>query len=89
MQPQIVIIPAMRKVNYDPADDIPPISALATNLLPINGKLPATTVAKFVAWVARSPASRARRGAGSLVWMWSLVGRGLATRCNAERQRAL
>ena len=66
MQLQIVIIPAMRKVNYDPADDIPPISALATNLLPITGKLPTTTVAKFVVSVARSPASRARRGAGSL-----------------------
>ena len=44
VQPQIVIIPAMQKVN-----DIALISALATNLLAINGKLLATTVAEFVA----------------------------------------
>jgi hypothetical protein len=43
-----------------PGEGIAPTSALATNLLSVNGKLPATTVAEFAAWVARSPASRAR-----------------------------
>ena len=42
VQPQIVIIPAMQKVPYDPVKDLAPISVLATNpfVLVANGKLP-------------------------------------------------
>ena len=50
VQPQIVIIPAMQKVTYDPVKDLAPISVLATNpfVLVANGKLPVKTVAEFV-----------------------------------------
>jgi tripartite-type tricarboxylate transporter receptor subunit TctC len=70
VQPQIVIIPAMQKVNYDPVKDIAPISVLATNpfVLAVNGKLPATTVPEFVAWVRAQPGrpSYASSGLGSV-----------------------
>jgi tripartite-type tricarboxylate transporter receptor subunit TctC len=58
VQPQIVILPAMTKVPYDPVKDLVPISVLGTNpfVLVVNGKLPVKTVAEFVAWVRAQPA---------------------------------
>ena len=49
VQPQIVIIPAMQKVSYDPVKDLAPISVLATNpfVLAANAKLPVKTVASW------------------------------------------
>ena len=57
VQPQIVIIPAMQKVSYDPVKDLAPISVLATNpfVLVVNGKLPAKSVAEFVTYVKAQP----------------------------------
>ena len=58
VQPQIVILPAMTKVPYDPVKDLLPISVLGTNpfVLVVNGKLPVRTAAEFVAWVRAKPA---------------------------------
>jgi tripartite-type tricarboxylate transporter receptor subunit TctC len=57
VQPQIVIIPHMQKVNYDPVKDLAPISVLATNpfVLVVNGKLPVKSVAEFVSYVKAQP----------------------------------
>ena len=57
VQPQIVIIPAMQKVNYDPVKDLAPISVLATNpfVLVVNGKLPVRTLGEFVAYAKSQP----------------------------------
>jgi tripartite-type tricarboxylate transporter receptor subunit TctC len=53
VQPQIVILPAISKVSYDSVKDLAPISVLGTNpfVLVVNGKLPVTNVADFVAHV--------------------------------------
>jgi tripartite-type tricarboxylate transporter receptor subunit TctC len=53
VQPQIVILPAMTKVPYDPVKDLTPISVLGTNpfVLVVNGKLPVKSVAEFVDYV--------------------------------------
>ena len=58
VQPQIVILPAIAKVPYDPVKDLAPISVLATNpfVLVVSGKLPVRTVAEFVAYVRAQPA---------------------------------
>jgi tripartite-type tricarboxylate transporter receptor subunit TctC len=57
VQPQIVIIPAMQKVPYDPVKDLAPISVLATNpfVLLVNGRLPVKTVGEFVTWAKAQP----------------------------------
>ena len=57
VQPQIVIIPAMQKVTYDPVKDLAPISVLATNpfVLVVNGKLPVKSVAELVTWAKSQP----------------------------------
>jgi tripartite-type tricarboxylate transporter receptor subunit TctC len=57
VQPQIVIIPAVQKVPYDPVKDLAPISVLATNpfVLVVNGKLPIKSVADFVTYVKSQP----------------------------------
>jgi tripartite-type tricarboxylate transporter receptor subunit TctC len=57
VQPQIVIIPAMQKVSYDPVKDLAPISVLATNpfVLVVNGKLPVESVAELVTWAKSRP----------------------------------
>jgi tripartite-type tricarboxylate transporter receptor subunit TctC len=49
----IAIFPAMTKVNYDPAKDLAPVSLFSTSpqVLIVNPKVPATTVAEFVAYV--------------------------------------
>ena len=70
VQPQIVIIPHMQKVNYDPIKDLTPISVLATNpfVLVVNGKLPAKSVSEFVTYVKAQPAklSYGSSGIGSV-----------------------
>ena len=70
VQPQIVIIPAMQKVSYDPVKDLAPISVLATNpfVLVANGKLPVKSVAEFVTWAKSQPAklSYGSSGIGSV-----------------------
>jgi tripartite-type tricarboxylate transporter receptor subunit TctC len=70
VQPQIVILPAMTKVPYDPVKDLAPISVLGTNpfVLVVNGKLPVKTVAEFVAYVRAQPGklSYASSGLGSV-----------------------
>ncbi len=70
VQPQIVIIPAMQKVSYDPVKDLAPISVLATNpfVLVANGKLPVKSVAEFVMWAKSQPAklSYGSSGIGSV-----------------------
>ena len=70
VQPQIVIIPHMQKVNYDPVKDLAPISVLATNpfVLVVNGKLPVKSVAEFVTWVKSQPGklSYGSSGVGSV-----------------------
>ncbi len=57
VQPQIVIIPAMQKVTYDPVKDLSPISVLATNpfVLVVNGKLPVKSVSELVTWAKSQP----------------------------------
>jgi tripartite-type tricarboxylate transporter receptor subunit TctC len=49
----IAIFPAMTKVNYDPAKDLAPVSLFSTSpqVLIVNPKVPAQTVAEFVAYV--------------------------------------
>jgi tripartite-type tricarboxylate transporter receptor subunit TctC len=70
VQPQIVILPAMTKVPYDPVKDLVPISVLGTNpfVLVVNGKLPVKTVAEFVGWVRgqRAKLSYGSSGLGSV-----------------------
>ena len=70
VQPQIVILPAIAKVPYDPVKDLAPISVLATNpfVLVVSGKLPVRTVAEFVAYVRAQPAklSYGSSGVGSV-----------------------
>ena len=70
VQPQIVIIPHMQKVNYDPVKDLAPISVLATNpfVLVVNGKLPVKSVSEFVTYVKAQPAklSYGSSGIGSV-----------------------
>lgn len=70
VQPQIVIIPAMQKVSYDPVKDLAPISVLATNpfVLVVNGKLPVKSVAEFVSYVKSQPSklSYGSSGIGSV-----------------------
>jgi tripartite-type tricarboxylate transporter receptor subunit TctC len=70
VQPQIVIIPHMQKVNYDPVKDLAPISVLATNpfVLVVNSKLPVKSVAEFVSYVKAQPGklSYGSSGVGSV-----------------------
>ena len=67
VQPQIVIIPAMQKVSYDPVKDLAPISVLATNpfVLVVNGKLPVKTLGEFVAY-AKSQSGKLSYGSSGV-----------------------
>jgi tripartite-type tricarboxylate transporter receptor subunit TctC len=67
VQPQIVIIPHMQKVNYDPVKDLAPISVLATNpfVLVVNAKVPAKTAAEFVTYVKSQPAKLSYGSSGN------------------------
>jgi tripartite-type tricarboxylate transporter receptor subunit TctC len=55
--PQIVIAPAIMKVEYDPVKDFVPISAVITNTfaLIVNRKIPVKTVSEFVDYVHSQP----------------------------------
>jgi tripartite-type tricarboxylate transporter receptor subunit TctC len=64
----IAIVPAAAagKVPYDPVRDFAPISALSAGpqVLLVNAKVPAKTVAEFVAWVKAQPNKLAYGGGG-------------------------
>ena len=68
--PVMAIVPAMRKVNYDPIKDFAPISNIATNpfVLVVNEAVPAKTLAEFIAYVKsqNGKLSYASAGTGSL-----------------------
>jgi tripartite-type tricarboxylate transporter receptor subunit TctC len=62
----IAIVPATQKVPYDPVKDFAPVSALGTSpqVLLVNSKVPAKTVAEFVAWVKAQPQKVTYGGGG-------------------------
>ncbi len=68
--PQIAVVPAMHKTQYDPVKDFVPISAVGTNpfVLAVNKDVPAKTIAELIAWVRAQPRklSYATGGVGSL-----------------------
>ena len=68
--PQIAIVPAMHKTQYDPVKDFVPISAIGTNpfALAVNKDLPVKTIAELIAYVRAQPRklSYASGGIGSL-----------------------
>jgi tripartite-type tricarboxylate transporter receptor subunit TctC len=62
----IAIVPATTKVKYDPVKDFAPISELGSSpqVLLINSKIPAKTVAEFVAYAKAQAAPLAYGGGG-------------------------
>src|SRR6266568_1519841 len=62
----IAIFPAITKVPYDPAKDFAPISLFSTSpqVLVVNPKFPASTVAEFVAHAKAQPNKLAYAGGG-------------------------
>jgi len=62
----IAIVPHTTKVPYDSIKDFAPISALGSSpqVLLVNAKIPAKTVAEFVAWVKAQPNPVAYGGGG-------------------------
>ncbi len=62
----IAIVPAATKVPYDPVKDFAPVSALGASpqVLLVNSKIPAKTVAEFVAYVKAQPEKLAYGGGG-------------------------
>lgn len=62
----IAIVPHITKAPYDPQKDLAPVSALGSSpqVLLVNAKIPAKTVAEFVAWVKAQPAKIAYGGGG-------------------------
>src|SRR4051794_6292584 len=62
----IAIVPATNKVKYDSVKDFAPISELGSSpqVLLINSKVPAKTVAEFVAYAKAQPAPLAYGGGG-------------------------
>lgn len=62
----IAIVPATTKVKYDPIKDLAPISELGSSpqVLLVNSKVPAKTVAEFVAYAKAQPAPLAYGGGG-------------------------
>jgi tripartite-type tricarboxylate transporter receptor subunit TctC len=62
----VAIVPATTKVSYDPVKDFAPVSLLGTSpqVLLVNSKIPAKTVAEFVAWVKAQPQTLAYGGGG-------------------------
>jgi tripartite-type tricarboxylate transporter receptor subunit TctC len=56
-QPQIAIVPAMRKTSYDPIKDFVPISKIGTIpfALVVRSSLPVTTVEEFLEYVRNHP----------------------------------
>ena len=68
--PQIAVVPATHKTQYDPVKDFVPISAIGTNpfVLAVNKELPVKTIADLIAYVRARPRklSYASGGVGSL-----------------------
>jgi tripartite-type tricarboxylate transporter receptor subunit TctC len=68
--PQLAVVPHVQKISYDPVKDFAPISIVGTNpfALGCNEKIPAKTLAEFVAYVKERPGqlSFASPGAGSV-----------------------
>lgn len=62
----MAIVPATNKVKYDPIKDFAPISELGSSpqVLLVNSKVPAKTVAEFVAYAKAQPAPLAYAGGG-------------------------
>ncbi len=62
----VAIVPAITKVKYDPVKDFAPVSELGTSpqVLLVNSKVPAKTVAEFVAYAKAQPAPLAYGGGG-------------------------
>jgi len=62
----MAIVPATTKVKYDPAKDFAPISQLGSSpqVLLVNAKVPAKTVAEFVTYVKAQPQPLAYGGGG-------------------------
>jgi len=62
----MAIVPATNKVKYDPIKDFEPISELGSSpqVLLVNAKVPAKTVAEFVAYAKAQPAPLAYGGGG-------------------------
>src|SRR5438132_2764562 len=62
----IAIFPAITKVGYDPVKDLAPISLFSTapQVLVVNPKFPAQSVAEFVAYVKAQPQKLAYAGGG-------------------------
>src|SRR5262245_66180411 len=60
------IVPATTKTPYDPVKDFAPISALGESpqVLLVNSKVPAKTVAEFVAYAKAQPQPLAYGGGG-------------------------
>ena len=57
VQPQIVIIPHMQKVNYDPVKDLAPISVLATYplIILLRPTFPASNLREFIDYARANP----------------------------------
>ncbi len=68
--PQIAVVPAMHKTQYDPVKDFVPISAIGTNpfALAVNKDVPVKSIAELIAYVRAQPRklSYASGGVGSL-----------------------
>jgi tripartite-type tricarboxylate transporter receptor subunit TctC len=64
--PVIAIVPAMRKVPFDPLNDFEPVSAVATNpfVLAVNKDFPAKSIAEFIAYVRERPGALTYSSAG-------------------------
>jgi hypothetical protein len=62
----MAIVPATTKVKYDPVKDFAPISQLGSSpqVLLVNSKVPAKTVAEFVAYAKAQPQPLAYGGGG-------------------------
>jgi len=65
--PQIVVVPAIRKVAYDPTKDFAPISNIATNpfVLAVHKDVPVKTLAEFVDYVRPRPRQLSYGSAGT------------------------
>jgi tripartite-type tricarboxylate transporter receptor subunit TctC len=68
--PVIAIVPAMRKVPFDPIRDFEPVSAVATNpfVLAVNKDFPAKTIGAFISYIRERPnvLTYSSAGVGSL-----------------------
>src|SRR4051794_21430311 len=66
--PQIAIVPQLQKVNYDPKNDLTPVSVFGTGpfILGINSSIPAKTIAEFVAYAKTRKINYGSSGAGSV-----------------------